>query len=62
MSGRAVWNHTVVTGAGSRQVAWNGSSDNGQPVSAGIYAVRVKLLDAGNKVLQVLQAKVALTR
>jgi hypothetical protein len=60
MHGRNVWNRTAQAGAGT--LSWNGVTDNGQDVGAGIYMVRMDLLDAHGAVVESLNGKVALTR
>ena len=57
-----MWGRTVFNGAFSGQkLSWNGLSNNGQSVSAGIYIARVHVVDAKN-VSKSLEMRVPFTR
>lgn len=60
--GRTVWNHTTATTAGFNQIAWNGSTNNGQAIGSGVFAVRMSLLDENGKESANLVRRVPLTR
>jgi hypothetical protein len=59
MRGRTVWNAAFGRGAG--QLVWNGRGANGQMVSAGVYAVRLTLLDARGSAFTTVDRKLPLT-
>lgn len=61
MFGRTVWNRTEKLGEGRKQIVWNGHSNNGMGTSAGIYVVRMNLLDAKGLTEKSLTRKVPLT-
>src|SRR5690606_21383528 len=62
MQGRVVWSRNVNPGAGMTQVFWNGASNKGQEVGAGVYVVRMSLLDDAGKTTHRLDKKVPLAR
>jgi|GEM_PF-2183787 len=62
MFGRTLWNRTAKTGASGQQMVWDGRAANGLTVSAGIYVVRMDLLDAQGVPTANLVRKVPLTR
>ena len=48
MGGRVVWSKDLKASA-SGLVSWNGAGTDGRPVAAGMYVVKMKLLDMNNK-------------
>jgi hypothetical protein len=61
MYGRTVWSRLSDI-RNAQAVSWDGRTTSGQSASQGVYAARVTLLDAHNKVMRVLDRKVPLTR
>jgi hypothetical protein len=63
MRGAAVWSRRVdaraLSGAG---LAWDGLGAAGNPASQGVYAVRLRLLDARGATLRTVEGRAALTR
>jgi hypothetical protein len=58
--GRTVWSRTVnPAGDKVREIAWDGLSSKGMPVSAGMYVVRVSLR-SGGKTIDLVQKSVTL--
>lgn len=62
MQGREVWSRPVQASAGENHVAWDGRAGNGRAVGAGVYLVRVSLVDADRNVIQRLERKLPLSR
>jgi hypothetical protein len=62
MHGRTVWSRKVTAASGLNQIAWNGDSKLGSGIGAGVYMVRMALLDADGKVTHRLDRKIPLTR
>ena len=60
LRGRPVWSRTVAS-SGTNEIVWNGTINSGMRASTGIYALRVTLLDADNKVVQTLSRKLPFT-
>jgi hypothetical protein len=60
MRGRPVWS-TAVASQGASDILWNGTTHSGMRASNGVYALRVTLLDAQNKVLKTLDRKLPFT-
>lgn len=60
MRGRIVW--TGAFTAGMDRLSWAGRAGNGAEVSAGIYAARLTLLNAGGEVVQVMDRKIPYAR
>jgi len=59
MWGRTVFNSAFPNG---QNLAWNGLSNNGQAVSAGIYIARIRVVDAQTGASKVLESRVPFTR
>jgi hypothetical protein len=60
MQGRSVWTRNV--SGGSQQIQWDGMTRSGSRAPSGLYVARIVLLDGNDRVQNVLETKLPLTR
>jgi hypothetical protein len=58
LRGRLLWSSQGATGAGLRELVWNGSCAGKRPVASGMYVLRMKALDAKGKTAGVFEKRI----
>jgi hypothetical protein len=58
LRGRRLWSSLGATGAGLRELVWNGTSAGKRPVASGMYVLRMKALDAKGKTAGVFEKRI----
>ncbi len=61
MWGRTIWSHGIPSAPGSNRIAWDGRSQEGGKISAGLYIVRIKVSAANGSSPKILERRINYT-